>query len=112
MLPRPATEYASVTMWAKSLATQWGGAPLDEDPSRLDALVAFCEFFGKDPDELVQFCFLHRRDTGVRFLSKKRREEVAAKVREYVATTGLKGTEARRRSSNVLSFLSHNGILI
>jgi hypothetical protein len=112
MLTKPATDYASVIKWTRSLADHWGGAPLAEDPARLDTLVAFCEFIGKDPDELLEFCFLYRRATGEKFPSKKRREEVTAKVREFVAASGLKGGEARRQSSNILSFLSHNGILI
>ena len=89
-----------------------GRRPARGRSARLDTLVAFCEFIGKDPDELLEFCFLYRRATGEKFPSKKRREEVTAKVREFVAASGLKGGEARRQSSNILSFLSHNGILI
>lgn len=104
--------YASVASWKASLARQWGGDPLAEEPVKLDTLAAFCAFLGKDPDALLDFCFLRRRETGERFSSKKRREEVVARVQQFVATSGLKGTEARRAANHVYSFLSHNGVLI
>ena len=112
MLSKPVIDFASVIAWQKSLANHWGGDPLAEDPARLESLAAFCEFMDKNPDELLEFCFLYRRATGEKFPSKKRREEVTAKVREFVAASGLKGSEARRIGSNILSFLSHNGVLI
>jgi len=106
------TEFASVNAWNEALVHQWGGDPLAEDPSRLEALVRFCDFIEKNPDELLEFCFLRRRDSGEKFPSKKRREEVVAQVRQFVAATDLKGVEARRLRSHIYSFLSHNGILI
>ena len=109
-LERPIEEYASVATWAKGLREQWGGDPLAEDPEKLEALAAFCEFDGRDPDELLAFCFLRRKDTGVRFASVKRREAVAEQVRAYRRASGLLGTEARRLASNLLSFFIHNGI--
>ncbi len=112
VLVQPGMEYESVSAWNTALAHHWGGDPLAEDPTRLAALLAFCEFIDKDPDELLRYCFLRRRETGERFPSKKRREEVTAKVREFTIASGLKGVEARRQSSHILSFLSHNGVLI
>ncbi len=111
-LANPTESYESVTAWAASLREQWGGDPLSEDPEKLATLVSFCEFIGKDPDELVAFCFLRRKATGERFTAKKRREEVVRQLAEFVAADGLRGTEARRRRSNVHSFLTHNGVLI
>ena len=62
-------------------------------------------------DELVEFCFLRRKETGERFTSKKRRDQVRKHLKEFEAMSGLSGREARRRPNNVVSFLSHNGVL-
>ena len=109
-LERPIEQYESVATWAQGLRQQWGGDPLAEDPEKLEALAAFCRFDGRDPDELLAFCFLRRKETGVRFASVKRREAVAEQVRAFRTASGLSGTEARRRTSNLLSFFIHNGI--
>ena len=111
-LADPITSYASVAAWAAELSRQWGGDPLAEDPEKLAALAAFCEFLDQDPDELLAFCFLRRRETGERFASKQRREAVNAKLQQFVAASGLRGIEARRRRNHIVSFLSHNGVLI
>jgi hypothetical protein len=111
-LPKPVESYDCVAAWAKGLREQWGDDPLASDPDKLRHLEAFCEFVGKDPDELVAFCFLRRKATGERFGSVKRREQVAAKLGEFRAASGLPPVEARRRQNDVLSFLIHNGVLI
>jgi hypothetical protein len=103
--------YASIATWAEGLRQQWGGDPFAEDASKLTALQTFCELIGKDPDELVEFCFLRKKATGERFASKQRREELLGKLKEFEAAAG-RGVEARRRRSHVVSFLSHNGVLI
>ena len=109
-LARPIEEYESVTTWAKGLREQWGGDPLAEEPEKLETLAAFCEFDGRDPDELLAYCFLRRKETGVRFASTKRREAVAEQLRAFRAASGLSGTEARRLVSTLLSFFIHNGV--
>lgn len=111
-LARPIASYASVAAWSEALTRQWGGDPLAEDPAKLASLEDFCEFLGWDPDALLAFCFLRRRATGERFASKKRREEMNEKLKEFVAASGLRGVEARRRRNHLVSFLSHNGVLI
>jgi hypothetical protein len=111
-LPRPIEEYESVAGWRKGLADQWGGDPLAEEPEKLESLAAFCEFVGKDPDELLAFCFLRKKKTGERFASVKRRQEVAEQLRAWKAESGLPATEARRRANDVLSFLIHGGVLM
>lgn len=111
-LPKPALEYASVRTWAKALREQWGGDPLAEEPERIEALEAFCDFTGRDPDELVAFCFLRKKDTGQRFGSVKRREEMVRRLRAFREAEGRPTAEARRRQSDILSFLIHNGVLI
>jgi hypothetical protein len=108
----PVEAYASFATWAEGLAGQWGGDPLAEDPEKRDALEAFCRFAGKDPDELVAFCFLRRKETGERFGSVARREALAQQLREFRAASGLSGAKARKLVSDVLSFLIHNGVMI
>jgi hypothetical protein len=64
-----------------------------------------------DPDALVAFCFLRKRATGERFASARRRDEILAHLKEFESAVA-RGVEARRRRSHVVSFLSHNGVLI
>jgi hypothetical protein len=109
-LERRIEEYESVAAWAKGLREQWGGDPLGEEPEKLEALAAFCEFDGRDPDELLGFCFLRRKATGERFASVKRREAMVERLRAFRDASGLSGTEARRLTSNLLSFFIHNGV--
>jgi hypothetical protein len=111
-LEKPLEQYQSVAAWRRGLREQWGGDPLAEDPAKLETLTGFCEFAGMDPDQLVAFCFLRKRDTGERFASAARRKELGAQLREYRASLGLTGTPARRLVSDVLSFLIHNGVMI
>jgi hypothetical protein len=42
----------------------------------------------------------------------KRREEVIEKLKEFRSRSGLTGTKARKLTSDVLSFLIHNGVLV
>jgi hypothetical protein len=111
-LSKPIEGYESVATWARGLREQWGGDPLAEEPEKLETLAAFCEFFERDPDELVAFCFLRRRATGERFASVKRREEVASGLRRFRDERGLSGTAGRRLVADVLSFLIHNGVMM
>jgi hypothetical protein len=111
-LAKPIESYESVATWSSGLREQWGGDPLAEDAEKLSSLEAFCELIGRDPDELVAFCFLRRKATGERFTSAKRREEVRRRLKEFEAMSGLSGREARRRPNHVVSFLSHNGVLM
>ena len=111
-LARAVREYDSVEAWSQGLREQWGGDPLAEEPDKLASLEAFCGFTGKDPDELVAFCFLRKKDSGERFGSVKRRQEMTALLKQFRAESGLPRLEARRRQNDVLSFLIHNGVLI
>lgn len=111
-LEQPVESYQTVQTWSRGLKEQWGGDPLAEDSAKLKALSSFCAAIDKDPDELYNFCFLRKRDTGERFASKKRREELTEQIRQYIISSNLRGTDARRHRSNIYSFFSHNGILI
>lgn len=107
---KPIAEYESVASWRQGLRDQWGGDPLAEEPEKLSALADFCEFVAKDPDELLAFCFLRKKQSGERFVSTKRREQVAAWLREWRDRSGKSGVEARRAVSVILSFLIHCGV--
>ncbi len=111
-LERAPDTFGSVAIWRAGLRAQWGGDPLAEEPSRLESLADFCVFAGQDPDALVAFCVLRKRDTGERFASAARRAELAAKLRAWVAERGLAGAAAPRASADVLSFLIHNGVMM
>lgn len=111
-LERSIEAYDTVATWRRGLQEQWGGDPLAEDEEKLATLGAFCDFVGQDPDELVAFCFLRRRQTGERFASVKRREEVARQLRSFRDQRGLSGVAGRRLVSPVLSFLIHNGVMM
>lgn len=111
MLDRPVESYDTVAAWESGLRTQWGGNPFAEDPVKLRTLVEFCEFVARDPDAVIAFCFLRKRATGERFQSKQRRDELLKRLKEF-EIAGSSGIDARRRRSHVVSFLSHNGVLI
>jgi hypothetical protein len=111
-LSGPIQDYESTATWRDGLRQQWGGDPLAEEPEKLRALAAFCEFSGKDPDELVAFCFLRRKATGERFASVKRRQALAEQLRAFRDAAQLSQAESRRMVSNVLSFFIHNGVLM
>ena len=97
--------------WAQSLKQHWGGDPLAEDPAKLEHLQEFCASVGMDPDELVSYCFLRKRDTGARFLSVKRRQDLSAKLRACRdARESDSRTQKRVFAANALSFLIHNGV--
>jgi len=114
-LAHPIEDYASVRNWQKRLHEQWGGDPLGEDPGKLAALSGFCDFLGKDPDQLLAYCFLRKKASGAKFGSTMRREEVAKWLRDWraeCAEAGKAGVDARKATSDVLSFLIHGGVLI
>ena len=110
-LGKPIEEYDCVGVWAKSLRDQWGGDPLAEEPSKLEHLGEFCDFVGMDPDALVAYCFLRKRETGDIFVSVKRRQDLTAKLRSCRdARESGSATAKRRFAADALSFLIHNGV--
>ena len=109
-LDKPITEYASVKAWDEGLRNHWGGEPLKEDPSMMEALEQFCAFVGEDPDTVLAKLFRIRKSDGERVLSVKWRTHYADKIKEFRAQQP--GPEGPRRGSAVLSFMIHNGVLI
>jgi hypothetical protein len=110
MLERPLGDYESVRTWRRDLSEQWGGDPLTEEPEKLHALAAFCEFTGDDPDTMVQRCFRVRKSDGERVISNKWRTHYAQKIKEFGDPASA--TDAPRASKDVLSFLIHNGVMV
>jgi hypothetical protein len=110
MLERPLEDYESVRTWRRDLSEQWGGDPLAEEPEKLRALAAFCEFTGDDPDTMVQRCFRVRKSDGERVISNKWRTHYAQKIKEFGDPAS--SPEAPRASKDVLSFLIHNGVMV
>ena len=102
--------FASVGRWFASVGhdTQ----PAEVQARYLDVLAKFVEHDGKDPDELVAFSFLRKRDTGMRFVSSKRRVAVNESIDAFVAAHGWEGKQAVTNANIVRSFLIHNGVFI
>lgn len=102
--------HASIKQWAASAGHDADSPEARRD--RLRILAAFCAKVEKDPDELVAFCILRKKETGERFLSVKRRETVNNWLEEFAAEQGWTGKEAVVNANVVRSFLIHNGVLI
>ena len=102
---RALESYAAVSKWREGLANQWGGDPLAEEPEKLVHLGEFLAFLGKDPDEAIAFCFLRKRDSGERFASAKRRDEIAQQIAAWRDQSGVSGLAARRRTAGRLVLL-------
>lgn len=79
---------------------------------RLDVLAAFLRVVGKDQDELVEWCYLRKRDTKERFVSTKRRAELNEQIDKFVVDRGWVGRDAVANGNLVRSFLIHNGVPI
>lgn len=93
------------------------GAGHDKQPSEsqqrfLGIVREFVDFVGKSPDQLVEFCFLRKRETGERFVSLKRRTVVNDWIDEFVRSKCWVGKDAVANANIVRSFLIHNGVLI
>lgn len=103
-------DYPTVRRWLR-------GAGHDKQPTEvqdkyLGVLAQFVEHTGKNPDELVAFCFLRKRATGEQFVSVKRRVQVNEWIDAFVTDQGWTGKAAVANANIVRSFLIHNGVLI
>lgn len=87
-------------------------APGDYQQDLLSTLEAFSAYCDKTPGELVSFCFLRKNDTGERFLSVKRRQQMNEWIESFVQEKGWHGKEAVAKGNTVRGFLIHNGVLI
>lgn len=84
----------------------------DRREHRMTLLAGFLAEIGKGPDDLVEYCFLRKKDTGERFCSVKRRGEVDDWIEAFVAKNGWTGKEAVVNGNTLRSFMIHNGALI
>jgi len=100
----------TVLRWLER-TTQDGETAASRD-HRLDVLARFTDFTGKQPDEIVEFCFLRKRATGDRFVSTERRRIVNEQIQAFVEDQGWKLKEAVVNGNIVRSFLIHNGVPI
>jgi hypothetical protein len=104
-------ESPAVKKWREGLRNQSGVAVSDDD-ERLTLLADFCREMGESPEELIEFCFLRKREDGTRFLSAKRRRELAKRIDEFVRSTGLEGHAFVVAANRIRSFLIHNGVFM
>jgi hypothetical protein len=102
--------HGSVKQWAASAAHHED--PPEAREQKLRILADFCAKVEKEPDELVAFCILRKKETGERFLSVKRRETVNNWLDEFAAEQGWAGKQAVTNANVVRSFLIHNGVFI
>jgi hypothetical protein len=108
--PAHLESHASVKQWAASAGHHHDPPEVREQKLRI--LAAFCAKVDKEPDELVAFCVLRKKETGERFLSVKRRETINGWLEEFAAEQGWAGKQAVVNANVVRSFLIHNGVLI
>jgi hypothetical protein len=100
----------SVARWLTSAGHDRQPAELQD--RYLQVLTDFCAHTGRSPDELVDFCFLRKRDTGQRFVSVKRRVTMNEWIDAFVAEQGWTCKDAVANANIVRGFLIHNGVLI
>lgn len=110
MTPAQLSEAAAVKQWFASARLE--SEPADELAERLELLSGFLDHVGKSADELVEYCFLRKKDTGERFSSVKRRGEVNDWIEEFVAARGFQGRDAVWNGNILRSFMIHNGAVI
>lgn len=101
---------ASVKQWFASARLE--SEPAEELAERIELLAGFLAHVGRSADELVEYCFLRKKDTGERFSSVKRRGEVNDWIEQFVAERGWTGREAVYNGNLLRSFMIHNGALI
>jgi hypothetical protein len=87
-------------------------APEADQARYLSLLAGFVAHAGKSPDELVEYCFLRKKDTGERFSSVKRRGEVNEWIQAWVDVQGWTGKDAVVNGNVVRGFMIHNGAVI
>jgi hypothetical protein len=108
-LQGPLDGYATVRAWRKGLREQWGEEPAGWQ-QQLEALAAFCEFVGKEPDEIIAECT--RESQAGKRISVKGRRFYSEKIAEWQASQPGDRAAQGRAGNAVRSFLIHNGIFI
>ena len=101
---------ATVRHWFAS--ARHDAAPPADQERYLSLLAGFVSHAGKSPDELVEYCFLRKKDSGERFSSVKRRGEVNDWIEAWVAEQAWTGKDAVTNGNVVRGFMIHNGAVI
>jgi hypothetical protein len=96
--------------WLESLRKRGEEVNLDDD--RVKLVEGFCEYVGKTPDEVVDYCWLRNRKDGLRSISSKRRRETSEQIEEYIKESGLTAYKATVAANTIRSFLIHNGVFM
>lgn len=110
MSPADLLDARTVKHWI--ISARLDSEPSEELDKRLGILADFVVRVGKDPDDLVEYCFLRKRDTGERFSSVKRRADVNDWIEDFVAHRGWTGRDAVVNGNTIRSFMIHNGAVI
>lgn len=100
----------AVQRWLESMRKR--GEEVNLDDERVKLVKGFCEYVGKTPDEVVDYCWLRNRKDGLRSISSKRRRETSEQIDEYVKETGHTGYRATVAANTIRSFLIHNGVFM
>ena len=108
--PSSVRDAATVRHWFAS--ARHDKAPQAEQDRYLELLSGFVAHCGKSPDELVEYCFLRKKDTGERFSSVRRRGEVNEWITAWVAEQDWTGKEAIVNGNVIRGFMIHNGAVI
>ncbi len=100
----------AVQKWLESLRKRGEEVRLDDE--RVKLVKGFCEYVGKTPDEVVNYCWLRNRKDGLRSISSKRRRETSEQIEEYVKESGHTAYKATVAANTIRSFLIHNGVFM
>jgi hypothetical protein len=101
ILKKPVAEYGTVQTWRSGYAKQWHIT--SEDQPALRALEQFCDFVGKDPDDIVSECL--KDVEGGQKIRMKPRSFYIDKIKEFEAKVSSRVT-----ANAVRSFFIHNGV--
>ena len=98
-----------VQRWFK--ATRAENDPAEERQRKLALLAEFCEFIGRDPDDLVTHMLLTNKQGHAAF-SFKKRDAVNVAIDEFVEKRGVAGKDAVVTGNMLRGYLVHNGIFL
>lgn len=103
-------EYEAVKTWLEGLRQQWDADPLEEDPGCLEALERFCLQVDKEPDTIIEECFVLKG--GQKLISYKGRNFYYNKIAEFQDSLEEEPRDKVRLGNNVRSFFIHNGVFM
>ena len=101
----------AVQKWLESLRKR-SGEEISLHDERVKLVKGFCEYVGKTPDEVVDYCWLRNRKDGLRSISSKRRRETSEQIEGYVKELGHTAYKANVAANTIRSFLIHNGVFM